>query len=129
MTTAGSRAALETAPAAGNAADPEHRASPRGSQSATPAAAHQAAYIAAAAASAAEDRAYRSLVAWSKEALVRLATGLAVHRVRSGQDPLGLTASSVATCTAGELAARISRLCREPDTAEMVRIIMQVTAP
>lgn len=76
-----------------------------------------------------EESVRSSLCTWSKDALVRLAMGLAVHRVRSGQDPLGLTAYSVTKCTASELVALISKLCAEPDTHQMVVILMQMSVP
>ena len=76
-----------------------------------------------------EESVRSSLSTWSKEALVRLAMGLAVHRVRSGQDPLGLTAYSVTKRTAAELVALISNLCAEPDTHQMVVILMQMSVP
>ena len=66
---------------------------------------------------------------WSKDALKKLGTGLAVHRVRSGLDPLGLTASSISASTAPELISRISGLCRDPEIAQMVAILMRVTVP
>lgn len=70
-----------------------------------------------------------ALRTWTREALVGLATSLAVHRVRSGLDPLGLTASSVSACTAAELISRISCLCRDQETAQMVRILLHLTGP
>lgn len=81
---------------------------------------------------AAADRVKRvaeSLEPWSKERLAKLAMGLAVHRVRSGQDALGLTASSVSASSEAQLRERLSGLCQNSETAQMVMILMQVTVP
>lgn len=64
---------------------------------------------------------------WDRDRLSRLAVGLAVHRVRAGMDPLGLSASAVKHRTALEIAGDVSSLCRDAETAQMISILMGVT--
>jgi hypothetical protein len=61
----------------------------------------------------------------SRRELSSIAKGLEVHRARSGQASLGLTALSVGASTADDLAERIAGLCRDPVTSEMVSILLQ----
>jgi hypothetical protein len=60
----------------------------------------------------------------TRKELATIAKGLEVHRARSGQSSLGLTASSVGCSSADDLAERISALCRDPVTSEMVSILL-----
>ena len=64
---------------------------------------------------------------WDRARLTRLAVGLAVHRVRAGMDPLGLSASAVSSRSALEIAGDVASLCRDQDTAHMVSILMGMT--
>jgi hypothetical protein len=58
--------------------------------------------------------------------LVRIATALAVHRVRAGLDPLGLTADVVAGSSEEELLRRLETICEDAEAAQMVRIAMRL---
>ena len=61
----------------------------------------------------------------SRAELSVIAKGLEVHRARSGQASLGLTALSVGVSSACDLAERIAGLCRDPVTSEMVSILLE----
>lgn len=61
----------------------------------------------------------------TRRELASIAKGLEVHRARSGQASLGLTASSVGCSSAEDLVDRISALCRDPATSQMVSILAQ----
>lgn len=63
--------------------------------------------------------------AYSRRQLQNIAKGLEVHRARTKQKSLGLTAARVQCMSTEDLSGVIRDLCEDPATATIARIILR----